>query len=232
MGPAIPLLLAGALAAPVPPCGPEATCAPAHAGVVQRAAAPAQPALAVIAFLAFDGYGDRTRHREAAEGGRHGVSRGIGGGLALRARLGTGRAAIRVLAAASRVEPILRTQESILLGKPPYWLTRAEAGLELRVRPGVPGYFVIAADALHNPEGFLLAQQTGDIRPVGVDSGVYPRLGIGAGLDLGRGPTRLRIEGIYRLGRYNEPAAAEAGLLTPLTTRDFGVSLGAVRRVR
>jgi hypothetical protein len=232
MGTAISLLLAGALAASAPTCVPAAPCAPRPDPAAQRDAVPAQPALALIPFLAFDGYGDRTRHQEKAQGGRHGVSRGIGGGIALRARLGAGRAAVRAVAAASRVEPILRTQQSILLGTPPYWLTRAEAGLELRVRPAVPGYVVIAADALHNPEGFLLEQQAGDIGPVGVDSGIYPRLGVGAGLDLGRGATRLRIEGVFRIGRYHEPAAAEAGLVTPITTRDFGLSLGAVRRLR
>jgi len=182
--------------------------------------------LALTPFVGVQNFGYRT-----GTGGDDGARVGIGVsrelGVQLQYAMGP-RSVVRF--AGSAIHGSLRYDQggirSILPGSK--WFARAEVGLELRTRANVPGYAVIAADALYNPHGYILVVKPGEgLVPDGVDAGVMPRVGAGLGFDFfAAGDRRVRIEGLYRIGRYNQPDVEALGYDTSRITRDATFSLG------
>jgi hypothetical protein len=221
-------LLATSLAAD-PACTAARACAaPAESRASAAALQQAGPGISFLLFAERNWFDMRTR-AVGSSGQRQGVSPswGLGGGVVL----GVGRRqALRAAGSASRTTSRLQTPDALADGES-FWITRGELGFEWRFRAGVPGYLLVAADAVINPEGWAVS--VGDkIRAVGYDTGVSPRLGVGAGLDSGAGPRQFRIEASYRLGRYDFPEAAEHNRETTRVTHDILLTAGVVLRVR
>lgn len=193
--------------------------------------------LAVTPFIGFAKYGFRARVPPgAAQYLEVGITRSREAGLQLQYALGP-RSVVRFAVAAIRTHPKFRSgelEQSAQVGvlQRAEWLARSEAALELRIRADVPGYFVVALDGLYNPHGYILGavpleESYARVRPLGIDTGVHPRLGLGAGFDVFEtGDRRLRFEWVYRLGLYREPAAADAGFEATRITRDSGFTIG------
>jgi hypothetical protein len=222
-------LLASSLAAD-PACTPASPCTPLAESRASAAAALQQagPGISFLLFAERNWFDMRTRFVGSTRQ-RQGVSPswGLGGGVVLD--LGR-RMALRAAGSASRTTSRLQVQDALVDGEP-FWITRGELGFEWRFRAGVPGYVLVAADAVNNPEGWAVT--VGDtIRAAGYDAGVSPRLGVGAGLDVGDGPRQFRIEASYRLGRYDFPEAAEHNREPTRVTHDILLTAGVVLRVR
>ncbi len=182
--------------------------------------------LAVTPFVGIQSFGYRT-----GTGGEDETEVGIGAsrelGVQLQYAMGP-RSVVRF--AGSAIHGSLRNEQrglrnTIRGGK---WFARAEVGLELRTRANVPGYAVIAADALYNPHGYVLIVKPGEgLAPDGADAGVMPRIGAGLGFDFfAAEDRRVRIEWIYRIGRYNQPDVEALGYETSRITRDATFTLG------
>ncbi|MFO7261126.1 MAG: hypothetical protein DIU52_008210 [bacterium] len=204
---------------------PTANAAP-RTGLIEyrRGASPGQVRsnLAVTPFVGVSRYSYRTGRTDGTHEIGLASSREIG--LQLQYALGP-RSVVRL--GASGIHASFRER----LGPAPgtrimdenVWLARAEVALELRMRSSVPGYAVIAADGLYNPHGYAQRVAGED----DIDAGISPRIGAGLGFDFFlREDRRVRIEWIYRLGRYNAPDAAEHGFATSRTTRDWSFTLG------
>lgn len=176
--------------------------------------------LAVTPFVGLGSYGYRTGTPDGTYEIGLASSREIG--VQLQYAMGP-RSVVRVGGSA------IRTSFRELLGAAPgilndgIWLARAEVGLELRMRSNVPGYVVIAADGLYNPHGYV----QGSDGPEGIDAGVMPRVGAGLGFDFFLSEDRrVRLEWIYRFGRYSDPDVEERGFETSRITRDSSFTLG------
>jgi len=182
--------------------------------------------LAVTPFVGVQSFGYRTSTGEVDE-----TKVGIGAsrelGVQLQYAMGP-RSVVRF--AGSAIHGSLRSEQRGLRHTIPggKWFARAEVGLELRTRANVPGYLVIAADALYNPHGYVLVVKPDEgLAPDGADAGVMPRIGAGLGFDFfAAGDRRVRIEWIYRIGRYNHPDVEALGYDTSRITRDATFTLG------
>lgn len=176
--------------------------------------------LAVTPFVGLGSYGYRTG---TPDGGYEiGLASSREFGVQLQYAMGP-RSVVRVGGSA------ITTSFRELLGSAPgiyddnIWLARAEVGLELRMRSNVPGYVVVAADGLYNPHGYV----QGIDGPEGIDAGVMPRVGAGLGFDFFLAEDRrIRLEWIYRFGRYNDPDVEARGFETSRITRDSSFTLG------
>jgi len=181
--------------------------------------------LAVTPFVGVQSFGYRTSSGDV-DGTKVGIGTSRELGVQLQYAMGP-RSVVRF--AGSAIHGSLRSEQRGMVntlrgGK---WFARAEVGLELRTRANVPGYVVIAADALYNPHGYILVVTPEGIGPDGVDAGVMPRIGAGLGFDFfAAGDRRVRIEWLYRIGRYNHPDVEALGYDTSRITRDATFSLG------
>lgn len=191
--------------------------------------------LAVTPYVAFATFGARTeRVGVSGDPVRVGLSTGREAGVQIQYALGP-RAVVRAGAGAIRAQTEIRQGTGSALLPGARWIGRGELGVELRMRSNVPGYFIVAADAVYDPEGYVLgAVPTADDPvgttnpgPVGVDAGLLPRLGAGLGFDFfGDGDRRVRLEWIYRLGLYHHPGAEDRGYDPERVTRDATLSVG------
>lgn len=190
--------------------------------------------LAVTPYAAIGRYGCRTGRTEptAAE---YGIAPSQELGVQLQYALGP-RFVARVGAGAVRTNPKYRTGGSDIILTHEMLLGRAELGLEFRMRPDVPGFFVLAVDGIYNSEGYVLGGELTSnpdgtnrlqAKLTGLDSGVLPRVGLGLGFDaFASNDRRFRIEWLYRVGRYHAPAVAERALDTTRLVRDSSISIG------
>lgn len=192
------------------------------------------PIRTTIAFTPFFGvarYDDRIVQTYATHGEiSYGLSPTQELGLQLQYALGP-RGVARLAGSAINARPSFRAEQIGDIDHT-FLLYRGEVALELRMRSNVPGYFVVAADGIYNPEGYVLGLSLlddGRIRygPTGMDAGqILPRLGLGIGYDIfGPGDRRFRMEWIYRVGRY-EPVGLRPGFRSVTKPRDWTFTLG------
>lgn len=190
--------------------------------------------LALTPLVGTSSFGERIGKHET--GAAHGLSTGQEVGVqASYALSGTITARASVGAIHARHELVLGKQRIFLPGS--VWLRRYAAALEVRMRSDVPGYFLVEADGLHNPAGYLirgslvLAEDEPPpalpVGPSGEDAGTIPRLGIGLGYDVRLGgDRRLRFEWVYRVGRYDFPEVSRYGFDAERTVRDSSFTVG------
>jgi hypothetical protein len=173
--------------------------------------------LAVAPFVGVATFGTRTR-RETVARTAYGLSSAQEGGVQALWALGP-RSALRLGGAVGTASPRLGEGGAAQILDERVVLGRGEIGVELRTRADVGGYFIVAADGLYNPEGYIVNQD--------VDAGVVPRLGLGVGYDVfGAGDRRLRAEWIYRVGRYHHPEVRALGYTPTRIVRDRSFSVG------
>ncbi|HEX7088538.1 MAG TPA: hypothetical protein VF192_00285 [Longimicrobiales bacterium] len=181
--------------------------------------------LAITPFVGIGSHGARTT---TSDGDEVGITSSQEVGLQLQYALGP-RSVVRLAGSAIRTAVELEFGGSRTILDDRIWLARAELGLELRMRSNVPGYLVLAADAFYNPHGYVpvLDLESGQLEPDGIDAGVIPRIGAGVGLDFfTAGDRRVRIEGIYRVGRYTAPEVEARGFDPTRITQDATLTVG------
>jgi hypothetical protein len=173
--------------------------------------------LAVAPFVGIGTFGTRTR-RAGGSRTAYGLSSAQEAGVHGVWALGP-RSALRVGGAVGRANPRLGEGGTTNILDQRVLLARGEIGVEVRTRADVGGYFIVAADGLYNPDGYIVNQD--------LDAGLIPRLGVGAGYDVFlAGDRRLRAEWVYRVGLYHFPEAREAGYDGTRLVRDQGFTVG------